>query len=82
MSEMDLPRMSRPITVRLIPKASASLEAAMQASGHTSTDTINRAVQFYAWALQLFQDGDELLVRDSDGGLSRVRPESVDGGTL
>lgn len=77
---MTDPSPNRRINLALIPKASAALDQAMTATGLSATDVLNRAVQVYAAIEErLAVVGDELLARDRDGNLSRVRIIESDG---
>lgn len=55
------------ITVNLTPRSSAALEVVVELTGDTKTDTINRAVQIYAYLEQIIQDGGSVHVREKDG---------------
>ncbi|MCE4946033.1 MULTISPECIES: hypothetical protein [Streptomyces] len=55
------------ITVNLAPKAAAALEQAVKLTGDTKTDTINRALQIYAYLERVTQDGGALYTRPADG---------------
>jgi hypothetical protein len=69
---MTAPPVYECVTVNLIEKASAALDGAAGISGHSKTDTINRAIQIYQFVLERTQAGDELLLRHSDGTTERV----------
>ena len=60
------------ITINLIPKASKALAQAMSLTGNSITDTMNRAVQFYAWAEQAREDGGTFYVKDRKGNLKEI----------
>ena len=61
------------VTVNLIQSAwDAANETAAQ-KGLTRTDVINRALQVYAYFERRIADGDEVLIRSKDGGLTRER---------
>jgi hypothetical protein len=62
------------ITVNLTPRSSSALELAVELSGDTKTDTINRAIQVYAYLEKVLQDGGSVHVREQDGAeLERLR---------
>jgi hypothetical protein len=62
------------ITVNLTPRSSSALELAVELSGDTKTDTINRAIQIYAYLEKVLQDGGSVHVREQDGSeLERLR---------
>ncbi|AJC61074.1 MULTISPECIES: hypothetical protein [Streptomyces] len=54
------------ITVNLAPKAAAALDQAVKLTGDTKTDTINRALQIYAYLERVAQDGGTLYTRLAD----------------
>lgn len=56
------------VTVNLTARASRALEQAAQITGDTKTDTINRALQVYAYLEQVTQDGGAIYVRESADG--------------
>ena len=61
------------LTVNLIPKAVTALDTAVQLSEDSRTDTINRALQVYAYLLHVKQQGGSAYVRESaDAELSRI----------
>lgn len=55
------------VTVNLIPKASKALYLAMNLTGDSKTDTINRALQCYAFFAYESSTGKDILLR-KDGG--------------
>ena len=55
------------ITVNLTPRSSSALQLAVELSGDTKTDTINRAIQIYAYLEKVLQDGGSIYVREQDG---------------
>jgi hypothetical protein len=62
------------ITVNLTPRSSSALELAVELSGDTKTDTINRAIQIYAYLEKVLQDGGSVHVREQTGAeLERLR---------
>ncbi|WP_218923750.1 hypothetical protein [Streptomyces sp. rh34] len=44
----------------------------MRITGLSKTDSINRAVQVYAFLAQQMADGKEVLLRDENGDTERV----------
>lgn len=62
------------ITVNLTSRSSAALELIVELSGDTKTDTINRALQLYAYLEKVIRDGGSVHVREQDGAeLERLR---------
>ncbi|WP_413812693.1 hypothetical protein [Streptomyces sp. OE57] len=59
-------------TVTLIPVAAQAVTALMRITGLSKTDTINRAVQVYAFLAQQMANGKEVLLRDENGNTERV----------
>lgn len=53
------------ITVNLTARAARALEQAAGLTGDSKTDTINRALQIYAYLEQITQDGGALYIRES-----------------
>jgi len=53
------------VTVNLAPRAARALEKAVRVTGDTKTDTINRALQVYAYLEEVWNNGGEVLVRKS-----------------
>ncbi|HYF74051.1 MAG TPA: hypothetical protein VD834_16545 [Blastococcus sp.] len=60
------------VTVNLIDKASTALNDACVLTGDNKTDTINRALQLYAWVQLELRKGGELILRSTDGELERI----------
>jgi hypothetical protein len=54
----------RRITVNLTPRASAALEQAVKLTGDSKTDTLNRAIQVYAYIMNVTQNSGDVYVRD------------------
>lgn len=62
------------VTVNLVPRASKALQLAVELTGDTKTDTINRALQVYAYWEKVLADGGALYVREAkDGELLRLK---------
>jgi hypothetical protein len=51
------------VTVNLAPRASRALEKAVKLTGDSKTDTINRALQVYAYLEEVWADNGQVLVR-------------------
>lgn len=51
------------VTINLIPRASAALAEAAQLTGNSKTDTVNRALQAYAFLERTMAGGGEILIR-------------------
>jgi hypothetical protein len=56
------------VTVALVPKAAADLQQAVERTGLSKTDIINRAVSLYEYIDARLSDGAELLIRDGKSG--------------
>jgi len=62
------------ITVNLTGRASRALELATELTGDTKTDTINRALQVYAYLEEVTSRGGSIYVRESgDADLERLK---------
>jgi hypothetical protein len=59
--------------VNLINKAVEALDSAVVVTQLSKTDTVNRALQVYAFMIEEQEKGGQLLVREPDGTLSRIR---------
>jgi hypothetical protein len=55
---------SERITVALIPKAAADLQALQDRSGLSKTDLANRAISFYEFIEAQLREGREVIIRD------------------
>jgi hypothetical protein len=55
------------ITVNLTSRASRALELATELTGDTRTDTVNRALQIYAYVEQVMASGGSIRVRAAAG---------------
>jgi hypothetical protein len=55
------------VTVNLVPRTSKALELATQLTGDSKTDTINRALQVYAYLESLKKEGGSIFVRGAEG---------------
>lgn len=62
------------ITVNLTQRSWSALEAAVEITGDTKTDTINRAVQIYAYLEQVIRQRGSVHVRERAGAeLERLK---------
>ncbi|HUC22602.1 MAG TPA: hypothetical protein VMA73_07840 [Streptosporangiaceae bacterium] len=62
------------ITVNLTGRASRALELATRLTGDSKTDTVNRALQVYAYMEQITADGGSVYVREgADAELERLK---------
>ncbi|WP_340686377.1 hypothetical protein LCL61_08810 [Amycolatopsis coloradensis] len=52
------------VTVNLGPRASRALEKAVGLTGDSKTDTINRALQVYAYLEEVWANGGQVLIRN------------------
>lgn len=68
------------VTVNLSPASSAALDRAVDITGDSKTDTINRALQIYAMLTDAVDDGGQILIRYANGDMERQRlfPERYD----
>jgi len=55
------------VTVNLIPRAVTALEEVAEITHDTKTESINRALQLYAWAQKMIESGHSLCVVGPDG---------------
>ena len=60
------------LTVNLIPRTAAALDLAMQITVDSKTDTVNRAIQLYAYVEAVINRGGEILLRDPETGEQSV----------
>jgi hypothetical protein len=62
------------VTVNLTGRAADALDQAAKLTGNSKTDTINRALQIYAYLEQVANDGGAIYVRESpDGELQLIK---------
>jgi hypothetical protein len=54
------------VTVNLTSQSSQALELATSLTGDSKTDTINRAVQLYAYLREVISKGGSIYARESD----------------
>lgn len=62
----------RRVTAPLIRRASEALDVAAATTGYSTTDTINRALQLYAFIVQQDAAGVQILHRYPDGRVERM----------
>lgn len=68
------PASAERVTVALVPKAADDLRQAVERTGLSKTDIVNRAVSLYEYLDARLGRGDELLVRDPKSGqLEQIR---------
>lgn len=53
------------VTVNLTPRSARALELATQITGDSKTDTINRAIQLYAYIEHITSEGGTVHIRES-----------------
>jgi hypothetical protein len=53
------------ITVNLTPRAWEALGRAVKLTGDSKTDTLNRAVQVYAYLMNIIENDGDVFVRDA-----------------
>lgn len=61
------------VTVNLTPRAGHALEATVQRTGDTKTETINRALQVYNYLDELMHSGGAVYVQDPNGKPERLK---------
>jgi hypothetical protein len=60
------------MTVNLNRRGKTGLTRAMEATGDTKTDIVNRALKLYGRVTGRAAQGDDLLLRDSQGQLTQL----------
>jgi hypothetical protein len=61
------------ITVNFVPRASEALQQAVELTRDSKTDTLNRAIQLYAYVLKAQAGGQDLFIGDvKDGKLDKI----------
>ena len=60
------------VTVNLTHRASLALESAARLTGDSKTDTINRALQIYAFLEEIVVNGGAILVQESKDARPRL----------
>ena len=53
------------VTVNLVARASRALQLVSDLTGDTKTDSINRAIQVYAYLEEIVSNGGDIYVRES-----------------
>jgi hypothetical protein len=61
------------LTINLVPRAYAAMLLASEITGDSRTDTVNRAVQLYAYVEHVIKEGGDILIRDKNGETSRIK---------
>jgi hypothetical protein len=62
------------ITVNLIARAARALRAVSELTGDSRTDSVNRAIQVYAYVMQVDVNGGGIYVRESaDAEVQRLK---------
>ena len=61
------------VTVNLSPRAWHALEATVQRTGDTKTETINRALQVYNYLDEIMHSGGAVYVQDPNGKPERLK---------
>ncbi|MDQ3762358.1 MAG: hypothetical protein M3460_11950 [Actinomycetota bacterium] len=61
------------VTVNLTPRAWNALEATVQRTGDSKTDTINRALQVYNYLDEIMHSGGAVYVQDPNGKPERLK---------
>jgi hypothetical protein len=61
------------ITVNLTGKSSQALDDAVEVTGDTKTDTINKALQLWSHLQTLIDRGGAVYFREPNGDLERIR---------
>ncbi len=61
------------VTVALLPKVSAELALLQERTGLSKTDLVNRAITLYEFTEAQLAAGREVLIRDTDGTVQRVK---------
>ncbi|CAL9624321.1 hypothetical protein SUDANB121_05920 (plasmid) [Nocardiopsis dassonvillei] len=67
------PQTASRVTVNLTKRSTQALAEAVEATGETRTDVINRALQVYAYLEEAFGRGDRLYIENSEGTRERLR---------
>ena len=61
------------VTVNLIPRACSALEAIVERTGDSKTDTINRALQVYNYLDEIMHSGGAVYVQEPEGKPERLK---------
>jgi hypothetical protein len=60
------------VTVNLIARASRALQRVVELTGDSKTDSINRAIQVYAYLEEIESNGGDIYVRESKDSEPRL----------
>ncbi|MFG2078273.1 hypothetical protein [Nonomuraea maritima] len=60
------------LTVNLVQRGAEALVKASELTGHTKTDTVNRALQVYAYLEEVRAQGGEVLIRRTGGEIEMI----------
>jgi hypothetical protein len=55
------------VTVNFTTRSSQALEEAVRLTGDSKTDSLNRAIQIYAYIEQVLQSGGSIYIRETPG---------------
>ena len=69
---LDCMKSNDRITVNLLPDASDALALAQRLTRLSKTDTVNRAVQMYAYLVQAKKDGKAFYIKDGKGRFEKI----------
>jgi len=62
------------VTVNLVTRAQRALDLVVKLTGDSRTDSINRALQVYAWVAEADANGGGVYIRESEGSeLQRLK---------
>lgn len=73
MTEVQKKQELHRVTVNLTPRSHKALRVAAEITGGSITDTVNRALQFYAYAEHIMSVGGEVFVREPGEEMTRVK---------
>lgn len=71
-SMTDETRTLERLSVNMIPRTSQALKLVTEVTKDTKTDTINRAIQVYAYMMGIVHAGGEVYVRKDGGELEKL----------
>ena len=60
------------LTVNLTRRGKSGLSLAMEATGDSKTDVVNRALELYGLVTDRAAQGDDLLLRNGQGDLTQL----------
>lgn len=61
------------VTVALVPKAAGDLQRAVERTGLSKTDIVNRAISLYEYLDARLSRGDELSIRNEAGQVEQIK---------